>query len=99
VSQGHLNEEQAREYWGVIPDLQAAPQETIVIERGERVYPCRCGQTHRGPQAWADYGHHNCFHDSPLVSMHAIDPVMDENHYLCPDCGKDFWLSTAGGSP
>jgi hypothetical protein len=69
--------------------------EFIVIEHGERVYPCRCGETHRGPQAWAAFGHHNCFHNSPLISMHRFSAEMDENHYLCPDCGKDFWLAQA----
>ena len=34
----------------------------IYIEDGEQVYPCRCGETHRGPYALYDYGHHTCFH-------------------------------------
>ena len=55
----------------------------------ERVYPCRCGETHTGEYAIYDWGHHNCFHDSPLVVIDAPDYLM------CPDCGKVFWLENS----
>ena len=60
--------------------------QTIHIERGEQVYPCRCGETHRGPYAAYDYGHHNCFHEDGLIRL------MDEypNDLMCPSCGKTF---------
>ena len=68
--------------------------ETIHIAGGERIYPCRCGQIHRGTYGATDWNHHNCFHEQPLISMHALDPEMDEKHYICPTCGKDFWIGT-----
>ena len=66
----------------------SAANETIHLENGERVYPCRCGVTHRGPYAAFDYGHHNCFHDKPLLVLPDIDP-------MCPDCGETFLLEEA----
>ena len=56
----------------------------IYIEDGEQVYPCRCGETHRGPYALYDYGHHTCFHESPLIQLG------DEYYLCCPECGEVF---------
>ena len=64
--------------------------ETIHIGAdGEREYPCRCGQTHRGDYGGYDWGHHNCFHNSPLHELTAEVP----GYLMCPDCGKTFWLA------
>lgn len=60
---------------------------TIYVENGEQVYPCRCGVTHRGPYAAYDYGHHECFHDTPLIRMGA-----EPDHLMCPSCGQTFWV-------
>lgn len=57
---------------------------TIHVEDGERVFPCRCGETHRGDYAEYDFGHHNCFHDEPLY------PICETGQLMCPQCGKVF---------
>ncbi len=61
--------------------------ETVFIgSDGQREYPCRCGETHRGPYAAYDYGHHNCFHASPLQRVQC-----DWTDFLiCGDCGQTF---------
>lgn len=60
--------------------------QTFYIDDGEQVYPCRCGTTHRGPYAIYDYGHHNCYHDAPLLPS-GQDNI---NQLLCPRCGEVF---------
>lgn len=55
---------------------------TTFHENGEQVFPCRCGETHRGDYAIYEFGHHNCFHEAPLYH--------NEDGYVCPECGKDF---------
>lgn len=58
---------------------------TVVLDAaGEPVYPCRCGETHRGPYGVYDYAHHNCFHDAKLVRLGV-------GYFMCPQCGKAFW--------
>lgn len=64
---------------------------TIHIDNGAQVYPCRCGQTHRGPYGAYDYGHHNCLHDAPLI----VDDVVPEQA-VCIACGKTFVIQKAG---
>lgn len=59
-----------------------------IDESGEQVYPCRCGVTHSGPYAIYEYGHHNCFHNSPLSLVDEDVP----GYLMCPDCGKTFWI-------
>jgi hypothetical protein len=54
---------------------------------GGQVYPCRCGETHRGEYAVYDYGHHNCFHDKPLLRLDETGDVM------CPECGKAWQVA------
>lgn len=56
---------------------------TIYIEDGEEVFPCRCGETHRGPYAFYDFMHHNCDHPSPLLLI-ALDQA------LCGECGYSW---------
>ena len=60
---------------------------TITLENGERVYPCRCGKTHRGDYAGYDFGHHNCLHEEVLLGL----PV-DKNtiQAICPQCGMSW---------
>lgn len=65
--------------------LFASQNESVVVEDGERVYPCRCGQTHRGSHAAYDYAHHNCFHEAPLWPVEE-----DDGHFLCSACGMSF---------
>lgn len=67
-----------------------ASNEVIHVEGGEQIYPCRCGETHRGPYAAYDYGHHNCFHRAALSRLGADD-------LMCPECGEMFRLSLAEG--
>lgn len=55
------------------------------------VYPCRCGETHRGPYAAYDYGHHECFHSPPLLLLH------DPDQALCPDCGRSWQIEQDSG--
>ena len=55
---------------------------TIHFEGNEQVYPCWCGETHRGPYGLYDFGHHNCFHNEPLIQ--------DEYGLICPQCGLTF---------
>ena len=58
---------------------------TIDLEDGKEVYPCRCGETHRGEYALHDYMHHNCLHDAPLVD---IGSDIGISQLICPVCGK-----------
>ena len=51
----------------------------------EQVYPCRCGVIHRGPYGLYDLGHHECFHEVPLLSP-------GDGQAICPACGKSFGL-------
>lgn len=64
----------------------SATNYTVHIEQGEQVYPCRCGETHRGPYAAYDYGHHNCFHEDGLIRLMDDAP----NYLMCPSCGRTF---------
>ena len=36
------------------------------IEDGQEVYPCQCGETHRGDYAFYDWSHHTCRHEDGL---------------------------------
>lgn len=53
----------------------------------EQVYPCRCGQTHRGEYGQEDWNHHNCYHQSPLVWIERGAELM------CMDCGETFLIA------
>ena len=51
----------------------------------ERLYPCRCGETHSGQYAYEEWLHHNCYHDGEWV----IFPLGKDMHQLiCISCGK-----------
>ncbi len=65
---------------------------TQYYENGERVYPCRCGETHRGDYGFYDYMHHECFHDGVVWKI--TEPGLPDL-YLCSDCGKLFVLEAA----
>jgi hypothetical protein len=68
--------------------MSTTSNETIVIEDSERVFPCRCGETHRGDYGHYDWAHHNCFHASGL---HELLP----GYLMCPDCGLTFHIVPA----
>lgn len=57
--------------------------QTYYFEDIERVYPCRCGVTHRGDYAVYDYGHHNCFHPEWMFLDSEIPRVL-----ICVHCGE-----------
>lgn len=60
-------------------------QFTHFIADGEQVYPCRCGETHRGDYAAYDYGHHNCLHDCALLWL-------ADRAVICPLCGASWYV-------
>lgn len=64
---------------------------TVHVEDGERVFPCYCGETHRGQYAAEDWAHHNCLHTSALM---LIDAALSDV-FMCPDCGRVFETVTA----
>lgn len=59
-------------------------------EQWERVYPCRCGETHRGPRAAEDYYMHTCDHEE-VLAMRQEAP--DRLWGLCGACGKPMWVT------
>ena len=61
---------------------------TLEFENGKRIYPCRCGKTHRGNYAVYDFGHHNCLHETHLLGLPA---GKDKVQAICPQCGMS-WL-------
>ena len=63
--------------------------ETICIENGERVYPCRCGAIHRGDYAEEDYNHHNCLHDGDMWGIGKYQVV-------CSQCGASWRVVPSG---
>ena len=60
-----------------------AEEATIHMDGSERVYPCRCGETHRGEYGHYDYCHHICFHDAGLFRL-------ADDSFVCVECGKPF---------
>jgi len=64
-----------------------APSEARHFDtEGNEIFPCRCGETHKGDYGLYDFMHHNCFHDAPLWSMKD-----DPGHFVCGACGKSFF--------
>ena len=61
----------------------SASNHTIWFENGEQVWPCRCGETHRGDYAAYDWIHHNCEH-GPMWVMY------DEALVRCSGCGAGW---------
>lgn len=76
-----------------MPSQSASQSDVVHIENGEQVYPCRCGETHRGEHGVYDYGHHNCFHDVTLLFFECNDP--SEGDVMCPQCGKTWAVRNA----
>ena len=64
-----------------------ASNQTIWIEDGQEVWPCRCGETHRGDYGPYDFGHHNCDH-GPMWFMEDIEPTV-----MCSQCGQGWELA------
>ena len=65
--------------------------QAIYIEDGQQVYPCRCGEIHRGDYACEQWNHHECFHRSPLVDISAPDLPL-RSYLICMDCGEVFYV-------
>ena len=61
----------------------------------EEIFPCRCGETHSGPYAAYDYGHHNCFH-GPLMLLDDHGHEGLKNQLICVDCGEMFEMVHEG---
>lgn len=60
---------------------------TITLEDGEEVYPiCRCGVRHGKEDAYS-YGHHECYHNEPLLLLDYGKPCA---MLLCGLCGNVF---------
>ena len=59
---------------------------TLHFDGAERVYPCRCGQTHCGDYAFEDWNHHDCFHESELI-------LLCDEQAICGECGKSFLIT------
>jgi hypothetical protein len=63
--------------------LTGASNRTTWIEDGEKVYPCPCGETHRGDYAMEDWIRHTCRHGDELWDMSE-----DGLGLLCSQCGN-----------
>ena len=53
---------------------------TVYYEFGGQVWPCRCGEIHRGEYGKNDYLMHECFHDEILM--------LGADSGVCTSCGK-----------
>ena len=70
---------------------------TIHLEMGvdgevEEIFPCRCGETHRGNYGFYDWMHHNCFHKELFT-----EDSMGVSQTLCGNCGEVFHHELKGG--
>ena len=64
--------------------------QTLYFGNGEEVYPCRCGQVHRGNYAVEDWNHHNCLHKEPLFRL----PLVGKRwQAICMECGQMFQVN------
>ncbi len=62
---------------------------TICLDNsGVQIFPCRCGQIHRGEYAPFVYAQHDCLHDTDLM-------LIGEHQAICPLCGES-WKLTRG---
>ena len=67
--------------------VTSSDSQAIIVEGGERVYPCRCGKTHRGDWAQEDFAHHNCLHEDSLMGL----PVNAQwIQAICTLCGMSW---------
>ena len=53
------------------------------------IYPCRCGEIHRGEYACERFLEHECFHDDVMISQGLKEVA-------CGSCGKFFDLEQHG---
>jgi hypothetical protein len=60
----------------------SASNTTVYLENGKKVYPCPCGETHRGDYAFYDWMHHTCGHGDELWDLSD-----DGLGILCSQCG------------
>lgn len=68
--------------------MQMQKEWDVNTGKSEEVYPCRCGETHRGDYALYDFAHHNCFHAGELV---VLDEIENGALYMvCGQCGQVF---------
>lgn len=67
--------------------LTGSANQTFYFEGSERVFPCRCGKTHRGEYAWHDWAAHECPHDDGLLVMREPSDLA-----FCAACGTAFLL-------
>ena len=65
--------------------ITQSSNDTYFFEDNERVFPCRCGETHRGDYAQEENVEHECFHDCGLLKV-------DEHFAMCNRCGAGFVL-------
>jgi len=72
--------------------------QTIHLENGQKVYPCRCGETHRGDYACEDMLQHECFHNDTLVGLAKVKgkPMI---YGVCPLCGCTFYMDLSTVTP
>ena len=54
---------------------------TRYFEDGQQVFPCHCGETHRGDYALEAWTHHNCEH-GPMSQV--------AGNVMCLECGATF---------
>lgn len=64
---------------------------TAHFENGVQVYPCRCGETHRGEYAAYVFDHHECFHAVEMI----LETVAGHPLAICPACGKSWQMREA----
>ena len=59
------------------------------VEDGKAVYPCWCGETHRGDYALEAFHHHNCTHPGDLLQIgnREGDGLIQ---LTCTICGANF---------
>ena len=53
----------------------------------EQIYPCRCGQVHRGDYAQETYLHHQCLHEADLI---LVEAGSHQFQAICPLCGMTW---------
>ena len=58
---------------------------TIHLEGDKQVWPCRCGETHRGDYGFYDWSHHTCFHRDVMWM-----DIPNAGQVMCSECG-DSW--------
>ena len=62
-----------------------ADSRTSYFEEGKQVYPCQCGEIHRGDYAFEDWNHPNCLHSSPLLLVEGYQAI-------CGECGRSWQI-------